>query len=645
MRCLKMVGGLVALVAAVLATGELRAVQVLGTGTAALLRGDLTDIDDDGVETSYFPPDNYGGFDAAFFSSDEPGFGGGESAFNVFDNVVGGGNDKWCCGTVFPQIVGADFRDAQGLAFRLTHFTVSSANDTPDRDPRIWRIDGSNDGESWCPIFSPAHLADAVDALGLAAGSAIWTARGQVILFEEGVDYPEQDTAYSMFRMVTLKTNLTTGAFFQISEIEFFGEEDEPPVDPPPCEECSDPVTDVTCEMGGDGSLSVFWDNPENCACADETLLFIKGVEVASVEASKTSATIPAGLLPACLFAAVEVRNCSFISAICSPLKVLGTGTAALLGDDLGGDLTDVGNDGVEGSYFPPDNYGGFDADFFSSDEPGFGGGEFAFNVFDNIVGGGNDKWCCGTVFPQIVGADFSETFPATQFRLTHFTVASANDTPDRDPRVWRIEGSNDGVDWTTIFSQECDPTASLWTARNQVILFEEGAEYDVQVEGYSMFRMVVDKTGLTGGAFFQIAEIEFFGEETEPVKPEICNNGVDDDGDDLVDCADPECKGTPACPEAKRFVRGDTDGNGQYIINDGIQILELLFAGRKALDSNCEDTADVDDNGTLTIGDPIWLFNFLFASGPNPAAPYGGCGPDPTPDDGISCEGYALCK
>jgi hypothetical protein len=29
----------------------------------------------------------------------------------------------------------------------------------------------------------------------------------------------------------------------------------------------------------------------------------------------------------------------------------------------------------------------------------------------------------------------------------------------------------------------------------------------------------------------------------------EICNNGVDDDGDGLVDCADPDCAGAPACP------------------------------------------------------------------------------------------------
>jgi hypothetical protein len=31
---------------------------------------------------------------------------------------------------------------------------------------------------------------------------------------------------------------------------------------------------------------------------------------------------------------------------------------------------------------------------------------------------------------------------------------------------------------------------------------------------------------------------------------PEVCDDGVDDDGDGLVDCADPDCSGSPACNE-----------------------------------------------------------------------------------------------
>jgi len=96
-----------------------------------------------------------------------------------------------------------------------------------------------------------------------------------------------------------------------------------------------------------------------------------------------------------------------------------------------------------------------------------------------------------------------------------------------------------------------------------------------------------------------------------------------------------------PPCePMQPRFIRGDTDGNGAFIINDGIQILERLFAGREAFDSNCDKTGDADDTGAFTIGDAIYIFNFLFADGPEPLPPHPDCGVDPTLEgDTLTCE------
>ncbi len=330
-----------------------------------------------------------------------------------------------------------------------------------------------------------------------------------------------------------------------------------------------------------------------------------------------------------------------FVSVLCLSLawalgtrearavQVLGTGTAALLGNDL----TDLGDDGIETLYAPPGDYGNFDADFFSSDEPGFEGVEAAFNVFDNKLGPTNDKWCCGTQFPQIVGADFTNT-QGVPFRLTHFTVSSANDAEDRDPRVWRIEGSNDGATWTTIFSQD-DPNLSLWTERLQVVLFQEGRDYPVQEEAYYMFRMITDRTNLAdtpGNAFFQVGEIEFFGEEEGAF--EICNNGIDDDGDRLIDCADPTCASSPSCQ--KRFERGDADGSGSINITDGIYVLNYLFLGGDT--PGCLDAADTNDDGSVNITDGIYILNYLFLGGAAPPPPHGTCGTDPTADE-TGCE------
>ena len=182
---------------------------------------------------------------------------------------------------------------------------------------------------------------------------------------------------------------------------------------------------------------------------------------------------------------------------------VLGLGTFAL----LGGDLTDPENDG------DPEVNLNYNATFNSSEEPGFGGGEFAFNVFDNRIGENIDKWCCGSeggVFPAEpiwVSAAFEQAY-----QLTHFTISSANDTPERDPRVWEIQGSNDGLSWETIFRQD-DPNLSIWTDRNQVIRFNVGSHFP-QPDSYSEIRFICFATGLTGGARYQLAELEFFGEE-----------------------------------------------------------------------------------------------------------------------------------
>ena len=85
-----------------------------------------------------------------------------------------------------------------------------------------------------------------------------------------------------------------------------------------------------------------------------------------------------------------------------------------------------------------------YNATFSASSEPFFGGGEGAFNVFDNRVGGGNNKWCCAG--PPV---NVSAHLDAGAHVLTHFTITSGNDVQNRDPRNWKIQGSNDGVTWT----------------------------------------------------------------------------------------------------------------------------------------------------------------------------------------------------
>ncbi|MGK0186460.1 MAG: hypothetical protein ACI9R3_002243 [Verrucomicrobiales bacterium] len=173
------------------------------------------------------------------------------------------------------------------------------------------------------------------------------------------------------------------------------------------------------------------------------------------------------------------------------------------LGFDLvGGDLTDPEDDG------DPESDVGYNAVFDSSEEPGFAGGEFAFNVFDNEIGGGNAKWCCGN----------NGTFPADPLWvqatfdlpiiLTSFTITSGNDAPERDALIWEIQGSNNGTDFETIFRQEDD--FPVWETVNEVALYESGDDYPLP-PSYTTFRLLIESTG--GGNVFQLGELEFFGD------------------------------------------------------------------------------------------------------------------------------------
>jgi hypothetical protein len=180
--------------------------------------------------------------------------------------------------------------------------------------------------------------------------------------------------------------------------------------------------------------------------------------------------------------------------------EILGVGTESL----LGGDITDPEDDGA------PDSDDGYDVIFSSNDEPGFGGGEFSYNVFDNRLGPSNDKWCCGPGggIPE-EGLHITVELEDPQ-ALTHFTVSSANDVPTRDPTNWAIQGSKDGENFTDIFTYEGD---SLWGAvRFQVIFFEAPEDFDAQTTEYTFIRFVCyDTVANPAGAYYQVGEIEYF--------------------------------------------------------------------------------------------------------------------------------------
>ena len=212
-----------------------------------------------------------------------------------------------------------------------------------------------------------------------------------------------------------------------------------------------------------------------------------------------------------------------------------GSGTGTVIPGLLGGDLTDPENDGVD-VHMDPLGINFNVNQFFTSDasRPNFrtggggGGNHGAYDIFDNKRGNGSEKYCCSAA-PQTIG--FELTDPVV---LSHFTLTSNHDSLGRNPDHFRIEGSNDGSTWSTIFEYSNDGPASNnrgdgdttpWTANNQVRLWTSTAA-PIDIEGldtdgpdfptppaYRFFRInMLSPGGWQGtGGQLSLAEMELF--------------------------------------------------------------------------------------------------------------------------------------
>ena len=502
-----------------------------GTGTASLVGFDLTDPENDLNDTT-----NSGFNWVALTSSSDPSF-ATQAAGNVFDNKIGGGEAKWCCDSA-PQFLTVQFASYTSLQY----FTISSGEDSPERDPRQWEIQGSNDGINFAPITKFDYTAN-----------TLWTQRSQVLR----VDLAANAKPYKYIRYQVFSTGSNLHA---ISEIEYFGTQNNNDGDAdgiPQLFEVLYPgilsdsnAADAAADTDGDGltNLQEFQagtnfqvadtdgdglnDGPEltahtnpfkadtdgdglsdgdevNIHHSDPLLVdtdgdfFRDGYEVSKGSNPTSAASTPGGV----------------------QVSYLGLGTGALIGHDI----TDRENNGSDVTLAGS----GFDwTTITATSKADFAPAEGAFNVFDNKLGGGEAKWCCDSA-PQSITVQMP--FGVS---LTHFTLASSNDSPERDPRVWAIQGSNDGVTFTNIFSQS-DATMGFWTDRNQVVKFT----LTTTAPMYKWFRYSVTAAQSTNQ--HALGEIEYFGIEQDTdndglpdyyeAKYGIANPGDDADGDGLT--------------------------------------------------------------------------------------------------------------
>src|SRR5690606_36971048 len=79
-------------------------------------------------------------------------------------------------------------------------------------------------------------------------------------------------------------------------------------------------------------------------------------------------------------------------------------------------------------------------------------------NLIDNNV---NTKYL---TFHNAGWAQYQAPAP---YVVTSYTLTSANDSPERDPLSWTLQGSNNGSGWTTIDSRSGQDFASRFQTRS----------------------------------------------------------------------------------------------------------------------------------------------------------------------------------
>lgn len=83
-------------------------------------------------------------------------------------------------------------------------------------------------------------------------------------------------------------------------------------------------------------------------------------------------------------------------------------------------------------------------------------------------------------------------------------------------------------------------------------------------------------------------------------------------------------------------FRRGDANADGKLDLADAVSILGHLFLSGP--ESDCPDALDADDDGKLDLTDAVRILRHLFLGAAELPEPFGRCGLDPTPEDGLGC-------
>lgn len=100
------------------------------------------------------------------------------------------------------------------------------------------------------------------------------------------------------------------------------------------------------------------------------------------------------------------------------------------------------------------------------------------------------------------------------------YSITSAEDAPDRDPKSWVVKGSNDGIAWTVLDTR----TNQSFAKRHQTNSYSFANSTAYQYIKFDQFVNQYENNGI-----LQLAEIKLYGEESQTyhtIKPTITASG-----------------------------------------------------------------------------------------------------------------------
>ncbi|GAA2606701.1 MULTISPECIES: fibronectin type III domain-containing protein [Streptomyces] len=352
---------------------------------------------------------------------------GGESEHKLIDNDV---TTKY-----YTPRASAWMQYRSTTAAALDRYTLTSANDAPDRDPRDWTLEGSQDGNAWTVLDSRQ--------------GETFSGRQQTREFAVA-----GTTAYSHYRLTVTRNNGSPA--LQLAEWELWSAAPGAPSAP----------GDLTASLDGEATGLLQWKD----GSGTETGFRIERAQDGSAFAqigtvdARTRSFRDQGLKAGVRYSyRVRAVGTDGEPSGYSPVRDLRIGVADIT--DLPGTVTDQhGKDGAEGHDRSVDN-----------------------SPYTKYLGRGTSTWL--------------QYRTEGRSKVTSYTVTSANDAADRDPRDWVLRGSNDGSNWTALDSR----TGQQFTDRFQK------KSYSLTSPGYYQYYQLAIAAN-HGATSTQLAEWELRG-------------------------------------------------------------------------------------------------------------------------------------